>query len=118
MQEQVVLLRGQERREQDRADDERNARAPQRRLHRMGMDTLVRAAPVLAEILHTEVPAEFWTVTGERTAMISCPCGAEPVVGYGELVACDGADCGRYYLYTGPQMRVGKVDPGAAEDDS
>lgn len=51
------------------------------------------------------VPDEFWSKDladdGTPLAVISCQCGAEPVVPFANFTFCDGEDCRRAFLFEG-----------------
>jgi hypothetical protein len=82
--------------------------------HRFSIFSWLKAVPgVVAPFLSgqggKEVPGEFWTVDereGQPVAVIACPCGAEPVIGWGRIDFCGGEDCGRVFFYMGESVRA------------
>lgn len=82
--------------------------------HKLSIFTWLKAVPFMFEPFMVsnggkEVPGNFWAMDqadGESVAVISCPCGEEPVVGCGKIKFCEGEECRRVFLYLGGAIRV------------
>ena len=66
-----------------------------------------RAVPGMAAQFRREVPGDFWSKDtkedGTPVAVISCPCGQEPLVEPGRMTECE---CERFYVHLGNSVRV------------
>lgn len=76
---------------------------------RLTFDVMCAAVPGLASQFKTRVPAAFWAqeVRKDRerpVAVVSCPCGGEPVAEMGVPTGCEG--CERVYVYDGDHVHV------------
>lgn len=78
----------------------------------VNLSLFLQSVPGLAEQFKTVVPAEFWQQMKDDLAAISCPCGESPDLPPGRVVECQ---CNRFYLWTGPQVRVAKYDSCAVD---
>lgn len=58
-----------------------------------------------------QVPKSHVVEDTEEEAMLACPCSAQPVAPYGELVECSG-ECGRWYYALGQGRPVHVVYGG------
>lgn len=75
--------------------------------HRMGFVQLARAIPGFTNQFAGRVPAEFIATVDSDTVEIACPCGRTPRVTLWGLTECD---CGRFFTYTGRDVRVARPD--------
>lgn len=102
-----------ERRARDnRAVTEAGYAARRRPLRKMPFAAFIPRIPELAEVLQLKVPTSFWANTGSEID-VACPCGATPHPG--EYPApCPGADCPRWYVYDGRDVRVAFSPRGGA----
>jgi hypothetical protein len=82
---------------------------------RLTRATLLRAVPAVLEPFARgkQVPPNFWTRDGD-SAIVACPCGAEPAVPLEGTVECAGEDCGRWFLFTGDHVHAANAEAIAA----
>lgn len=114
------LRRFNERADADRRDSPEfraEMAAIRRPLARFSPAALIRAAPyVYADAFTTLVPREFFTQVADGSLLVACPCKVEHVVGDAGYPAS--AECGRYFLYDGQDVRVWRPDPDEPEPDA
>jgi hypothetical protein len=82
------------------------------------METM-RAFPSLALHFDKRVPADFFELDrdgGPVAVVVKCPCKADPPprIPVNSLVHCEGKGCGRWFWFTGKEIRVAR-DPSEAE---